>query len=160
MRSHLTPIRTLSSKSQEVMSTAEDVKKRDPLGTLAGKVNWCSHYLKQHKGSSKIKNRNITSSSNSILGYLSKENKNTNLKIYMHPNIHRSIISNSLDMLTISMHPYEWIHYIYVCVCVCVCVCVYTQTHTHNEILLNHKKDKISSHETTWKTWRVLSLAK
>ena len=107
MRSHLTPIRRLSSKSQEVMSVAEDVKKRDPLGTLAGKINWCSHYLKQHKSSSKIKNINTTSSSNSIPGYLSEENKHTNLKIYMHPNIHRSIISNHQDMEAISIHPYE-----------------------------------------------------
>ena len=107
MRYHLTPIRTLSSKSQEVMSVAEDVKKRDPLGTLAGKVNLCSHYLKQHKCSSKIKNINTLSSRNSIPGYLSEENKNTNLKIYMHPNIHRSIISNSQDMEAISIHPYE-----------------------------------------------------
>jgi len=107
MRSHLTPIRTLSSKSQEVMSVAEDVKKRDPLGTLAGKVNWCSHYLKQHKDSSKIKNINTISSSNSIPGYLSEENKNTNLKIYMHPNIHKSIIFNSQDIEAISIQPYE-----------------------------------------------------
>ena len=107
MISHLTPIRKLSSKSQEVMSVAEDMKKRDPLGTLAGKVNWCSHYLKQHKGSSKIKNINTISFSNSIPGYLSEENKNTNLKIYMHPNIHRSIISNHQDMEAISIYPYE-----------------------------------------------------
>ena len=107
MRFHLTPIRKLSSKSQEVMSVAEDVKKRDPLGTLAGKVNWCSHYLKQHKGSSKIKNINTISFSNSIPGCLSEENKNTNLKIYMPPNIHRSIISNNQDMEAISIHPYE-----------------------------------------------------
>jgi len=107
MRSHLTPIRTLSSKSQEVMSVAEDVKKRDPLGTLAGKVNWCSHYLKQHKGSSKIKNISTVSFNNSIPGYLSEENKNTNLKIYMHPNIQRNIISNNQDMEAISIHPYE-----------------------------------------------------
>ena len=98
MRSHLTPIRTLSSKSQEVMSIAEDVKKRDTLGTLAGKVNWYSHYLKQHKGSSKIKKINTISFSNSIPGYLSEVNKNTNLKIYMHLNIHSSIISSSQYM--------------------------------------------------------------
>ena len=107
MRSHLTPIRKLSSKSQEVMSVAEDMKKRNPLGTLVGKVNWCSHYSKQHKGFSKIKNINTISFSSSIPGYLSEENKNTNLKIYMHPNIHRSIISNHQDMEAISIHPYE-----------------------------------------------------
>ena len=132
------------------MSVAEDMKKRDPLGTLAGKVNWCSHYLKQHKGSSKIKNINTISFSNSIPGYLSEENKNTNLKIYMHPNIHRSIISNHQDMEAISVHSYEQIEN----------MCTHIYIYTHNEILLNHKKDKISSYETTWKTWRVLYLAK
>ena len=31
-------------------------------------------------------------------GYLHKENKNTNLKIYVHPYVHCSIIYNSQDM--------------------------------------------------------------
>ena len=31
-------------------------------------------------------------------GYLSEENKNTNLKRYMHPNVHTSIIYSSKDM--------------------------------------------------------------
>ena len=35
---------------------------------------------------------------NSTPGYLSEENENTNLKRYMHPNIHSSIIYNSQDM--------------------------------------------------------------
>ena len=108
------------------MSIAEDVKKKGHFGTLAGKVNWCSHYLKQHKGSSKIKNINTISFSNSIPGYLSEENKNTNLKIYMYHNIHRSIISNNQDMEAISLHPYECLEnmcYIY----------IYIHTHTHRQ---------------------------
>ena len=36
--------------------------------------------------------------SNSIPGYLSEENKNTNSKICMHPNVHCNIISNSEDI--------------------------------------------------------------
>ena len=31
-------------------------------------------------------------------GYLSKENKNTNLKRYIHPNVHSGIAYNSLDI--------------------------------------------------------------
>ena len=34
----------------------------------------------------------------SIPGYISEENNNTNLKRYMHPNIHSSIIYNYQDM--------------------------------------------------------------
>ena len=36
--------------------------------------------------------------SSSTSGYLSKENKNTNLKSYMHPYVHCSIIYNNQDM--------------------------------------------------------------
>ena len=46
----------------------------------------------------KIKNRTTKPSSHSIPGYLSKENENTNLKRYMHPYVHRSIVHNSQDM--------------------------------------------------------------
>ena len=34
----------------------------------------------------------------SIPGYISEENNNTNLKRYMHPNIHSSIIYSYQDM--------------------------------------------------------------
>ena len=46
----------------------------------------------------KIKNRTTTQSSNSTLGYLSKENKNTNSKRYMHPSVHYSTIYKSQDI--------------------------------------------------------------
>ena len=46
----------------------------------------------------KIKSRTTIWSNNSTSGYLSKENKNTNLKRYMHPSVHCSIIYNSQDM--------------------------------------------------------------
>ena len=36
--------------------------------------------------------------SNSTPGYVSRRNKNTNLKIYMHPNVHSSTIYNNQDM--------------------------------------------------------------
>ena len=46
----------------------------------------------------KIKNRIAIRSSNFTLGYLLKENKNNKLIIYMHTNVHCSIICNSQDM--------------------------------------------------------------
>ena len=45
----------------------------------------------------KTKNRTTIWSSNSTPGYTSKENKNINLKRYMHPTVHR-IIYNCQDM--------------------------------------------------------------
>ena len=46
----------------------------------------------------KIKNRTIPWSGYPTSGYLSKEYKNTNLKRYMNPYVHHSIIYNSQDM--------------------------------------------------------------
>ena len=46
----------------------------------------------------KTKNRTTITSSNSTPGYLYEENKNINLKRYMHPEVHCSIIHNSQDM--------------------------------------------------------------
>ena len=51
----------------------------------------------------KIKTRTALWSSNSTSEYLSEENENTNLKRYMQPNSHHSIIDNSQDMET-SVH--------------------------------------------------------
>ena len=42
----------------------------------------------------KIKNKTNIWSSNSTFGYLPEENENTNLKIYMDPHNHCSIIYN------------------------------------------------------------------
>ena len=34
------------SKRQQITNVGEDVEKREPLGTIGGNVNWCSHYGK------------------------------------------------------------------------------------------------------------------
>ena len=49
----------------------------------------------------KIKNITTIQFSNSTPGYLFEENKNKNLKRYMHPNVHSSIIYNSQVMQAI-----------------------------------------------------------
>ena len=43
MRYYLTPIRMTAIKKQQIASIAEDVKKRGPLCTVGGNVNWCIH---------------------------------------------------------------------------------------------------------------------
>ena len=45
-----------------------------------------------------IKNRTTLRPSNSTIGYSPKENKNTNLKRYMHSYVHCSMTDNSQDM--------------------------------------------------------------
>ena len=46
----------------------------------------------------KIKNIITIQSNNFTSEFLSEENENTNLKIYMHPYVHCSITYNSQDM--------------------------------------------------------------
>ena len=46
----------------------------------------------------KIKNRTTAWPSNSTSGYLSEGKQNTNLKRYMHPYVHCSIVYNNQDM--------------------------------------------------------------
>ena len=65
-------------------SIVKDVKKREPSYTVSGNVNWCSYCGEQNRGSSKNKNSATIQSSNSTPGYLPEENKNANLKRYMH----------------------------------------------------------------------------
>ena len=62
-----------------------------------------------------------------------KKNENTNLKGYMHPNVHRSTIYSSQDMEATQVPINRWLHAEDV---------VYTHIHTHNGMLLSHKKMK------------------
>ena len=66
---------------------------------FVGNVNWCSPCGKQYSVSSKKpKNRVTTWPCNSTFVYLFKENKNTNSKRCLHPNVHSSFIYDSQDM--------------------------------------------------------------
>ena len=65
-----------------------------------GNVNWYRHYGKKYgRVPQKIKNKTTISSSNSIAGGISKENKSY-LKRYMLPYIHGSIIYNCQNIET------------------------------------------------------------
>ena len=52
MRYHLTHVRMVSIKRQEITSAGKDVEKRKHWNTIERNVNWYSHYGKQYKGSS------------------------------------------------------------------------------------------------------------
>ena len=54
MRYLLTPIvKKLLLKSLQITNVGKDVKKSEPLYTVAGNVHWCSHCGKQYGGFSK-----------------------------------------------------------------------------------------------------------
>ena len=52
MRYHFTPVR-MAKITQKITSVGKDVEKKEPLCTLGGNVNQCSHCGKQYGGSSK-----------------------------------------------------------------------------------------------------------
>ena len=85
MRYHLTPIRMLLTKRQQITIVGEDVEKREPCTLLVGCI-WIYAATMENSMESfqKVKNRTTIQSSNSSPGYLSGENINTNLKRYMH----------------------------------------------------------------------------
>ena len=41
-------------KNLQIRNVREDVEKREPLYTVSGNVNWCSHYGKLYGDSSKL----------------------------------------------------------------------------------------------------------
>ena len=61
--------------------------KRELEYTVGGKINWCSHDEKSMKVPKKPKTTTILSR-NYNSRYTSEENENTELKRYMHHNIH------------------------------------------------------------------------
>ena len=97
--------------------------------------------------SQKIKNRTTILSSNSASEYFYKENKDTNSKAYVHPNIQWSIIHNSQYMEAIYVPTDSWM-------CKNVVMCVY------NRILLSHKKNEILTFVTTWMDLEGIILSK
>ena len=65
-------------------NVGEDVEKSEPLCTVGGTVNWCSHYGNGKQYRVSLKKLKIELSYDPDPGYLSKENENSNLKRYMY----------------------------------------------------------------------------
>ena len=96
-RQHVTPVRMASARSPQVTNADEDVEKREPWHTVGGDVNWCKHWRTVWRFLQKLKIQLPHDPAIPALGIF-KENENTNLKRYTHPNIHSSIIYKSEDM--------------------------------------------------------------
>ena len=56
----------------------------------------------------KIKTKTNVQFNNSSPGYLSKGNKNTNLKMYMYPYVHCTFVYNSQDIEATLVSVKEW----------------------------------------------------
>lgn len=52
---HLISVRVAITQNREVMSVGEGVKESEPLHTLTGNVDWCSHCEKHMEVPQKIK---------------------------------------------------------------------------------------------------------
>ena len=91
-QNHYTLVRMVIIKKTKIISAGENTGKREPLCTVGGNINWYSHFGKQYGNHQKLKNRSSIWPSNSTSGYLSEQNKNTNLKRYMHSHVHYNII--------------------------------------------------------------------
>ena len=103
MRYYHTPVRMAVIKKTTNDKFGEDVKKREPLYSVDVNLNWCSQLGKQYGDSSG--NYNMIQQLHSF-GYISKENENSNLKRYMHPNVHSHIthIQKSRHRSNLSIH--------------------------------------------------------
>ena len=55
------------------MNVGEDREQKEPMYTICGNVNECTHCEKQHGGFSKTKNRTTIQSNNSTPSYTSKK---------------------------------------------------------------------------------------
>ena len=129
----------------------KDVEKRGPSYTVGGNVNWCSHCGKFLK---KLKIELFTiQPRNSTPGFLFLKNENTNLKRYMHPNAHSSIVYNCQDMEVTYMsidrwmdkEDAAWLKKMWY-------VCIYTYKMEYYSVI---KKNEILPFSTTW-TGRIL----
>ena len=79
------------------------------------------------EGPQENKNRTTLWSSNSTSGNISKENKTTNLKNYLHPHVHSGIIYDSQDReATQALTDDEWIKMLWC-------------AHTHKGVLFSHQ---------------------
>ena len=84
------------------------LEKREPSYTAGVNVNWYSHDEKQYGDSLKTENRVTIWSSNPTPGHISRKDKNSNSKRYMHPNVYSGTIYNGQDMKATYMSIKRW----------------------------------------------------
>ena len=88
----------LPPKTQEIITVGEGVGKRKPLCATGGNVDsLCRTVWRRPLIFFLINNKTIIWSRSFTSGYLSEENKNTDLRRLLYPHIHCNIIYNSQD---------------------------------------------------------------
>ena len=87
MRYHLASVRMAIIKKNTNNKCWRGCGVKDTLLRVGGKVNHHSHCGKQYGGFSKVQKQNYHMIQLFHSGYISKENEDTNLNKYMHPNI-------------------------------------------------------------------------
>ena len=85
-------------KNLQKINTRETTENKESSSTIGGTVSWYNHYGEQCEGFFKKLHLEIPHDSAILLWAYPRENYN--LKKYMHPNVHCSIICNSQDMET------------------------------------------------------------
>ena len=99
MQYHLTPVRTAKIKStRNNKCWWGGGGESKPCALLVGMQTGVATVENSMEAPQKINNRTTIQYSNSTMGYLPKENENTNLKRHMHPYVYCSIIYNGQDM--------------------------------------------------------------
>ena len=121
MRYHLTPVRMVVIKKNKIANVGKDVEKRGThvycwweceLAKPLWKMVW--KFLK------KLKREPPYHSAVSLWDIALKKNVNINLKRFMHPNVHSSIIHNGQGLEATQVSTDRWIKKMF-------CVCVYPQ---------------------------------
>ena len=86
-------------KEHKLTNVGKSVEKKEPSYTVGVNVNLCSHCEKQYGAFwKKLKIELPCEPAMPLMGIYPKNPQNTNLKRYMHTNVHSSIIYNCQDM--------------------------------------------------------------
>ena len=89
-------VRMAIIKSLQITNAGEGVEKKEPSYTIHKNINWCSHYGEQYGRSFKKLKTDLPYDPTILLLGIYPEK--TNLKGFMHPNVHSSTIYNSHNM--------------------------------------------------------------
>ena len=118
----------LTSKRTPITNAGKNVEEREHSYITSGNVIGTATVENNMEFSPKTKDRNIIWSAVPPLGIYLKTKQSTNLKRYMHPNVHSSIVYN-----------YQVMEATYVCLSICLSLSLYI--YKHNGILIRHKKE-------------------
>ena len=128
VRYHFTLVR-MAIINKSTNKCWQGCEKGEPLCTVGGNADWCSHYGSSMEILQKIKNGSAFWPNDPTSGNIFKGTQNTCSKEHKHPYVHCSIIYNHQDMEAAQVSISRWVDKT-------------TMGHLHNGILLGHKKEE------------------